>query len=620
MATIRKSAVVMSILALIASVQLFDVPSAHAGSCTRQTTVEFIFREADNRLAEDINWILYKQERNFDGGRYLGRTVRSGKVEDEGSVNFTFDPARIPSASGRGGSTAFALKVYDINREAGAVIFWDVIIPCSTTVRETYTLPALSVIIRDNNGVPIERHPFQVFTQARTFDNMPIIDETVSTRLNTGEGGQEVIHLAPGEYIIRIPVPGSRGQLYEESVVVRPETVNRFDYRAGNVRMTIRDGKGTAVENASVELYEQVQDAFGNPALGVRKGSTRTNVSGEAVLFQQAGTYALKVSGPNRSVYTFFNVTVVSESNTVVEKRLSTLEVSTRDENGSLTKGVRVSIAPQSLNSDGEPTAGRAIQTVSSNETGIATFYVAPGTYAITANRETVYNIVVTEGKTAAATYRKTKPVQVQRGPSGEEIVVKGIVFDALPSGSLVKTANSPAVYFIEKGKLRVIPDEATFLALNFKWEAINVISQDEFDEYPKGLPLRQILGAVLAEGTLAKSDQSPAVFLITEGAKRVFHDAYSFEVLGYDWDNVHTVTTFVLDQYPAGEQIKVPVGASARLIKSTDNPVVYLLEGGLKRPYETEEAFFADGHSWDEVLIVPFAEVRNYPLGATIR
>jgi hypothetical protein len=622
MKKITNNITLVSILAIMVSLQgLVPIPT-YAASCKQNATVEFIFRNGNNSLADDITWELIKQERNFDGGKYLGRSVRRGKIENDGSVVFTLNPLSIVSESNRGGSTAFAVKVYDVNREAGATIFWDVIISCGSHIKKTFKLSTLSVVVRNTQGTPLIRHPFHIFTQTRGFNNKPIIDEPISTRLHTELGGVKKIYLAPGEYIVKIPVPGNSRQTYEvTSVLIHPERDEVLDYRAGNVQITINDGKGLAIENAAIELFTQEMDGFGNPILGTKRGSVRTGFNGHATLFHPAGIYALKVTGPQRSTYTFFNVVIFQESNTVIEKQISTINVQTRDENGTLKRGVRVSVAEQFINSDGEQVEGRVVQKVASNQVGVATFYVAPGTYTIIAGHDRVNNIIVTEGKTTSATYRKSSRAVAGRGAQASpQVVVKGIMFDALPSGSLVKTASNPAVYFIEKGTLRAIPDEATFRALNFKWDAIHTISQSAFSEYPVVSPLPQIQGIVLSEGTLAKSNQSPAVYLITGGNKRAFHDGYTFELLGYSFSSVVNVSTFVLDQYPTGETIKVPVSANATLIKSGDNSVVYKLENGFKRPYESEESFFADGHDWGEVLTVPFAKIRSYPLGALIR
>lgn len=610
---------IISILTLFVGSQLINVPFAQAESCGTPAEVEFTFREGDNRLAEDITWELYKQEKNVDGGPYLGRSVRSGRITKEGGVRFTFDPFSIPSVSGRGGTTAFALKVYDIQRNDGAHIFWDVIIPCKSRIKETFTLSTLSVVIRDSQGAPIPRHPFQVYTQTYDFQNKPIIDTTVSTGLNTGDSGQKTIHLAPGEYILKVPVPDNRGQYYEETnVVVRSEQRNYFDYRAGNVRVTIIDGMKEPLPNATVELFTQLYDVTGAPKLGIKKGSSRTNINGQATLFHPAGVYALKISGPQGSTYTYYNIEIIPESNTFIEKQISTIRVSTRDENGTLSRGIRVSLVEQLRNADGELVVGKTLQNAVSDEVGEVTFYVAPGTYALKTGVDTIYNISVADGQTTTVTYRKKKTIVSTNG--GKEVVVKGIVYDAIPNGSLVKSPNNPAVYFIEKGKIRRIPDERTFLALNFTWDAIHVISHDDLVAYPEGLPMQQIVGMSLPEGTLAKSDQSRAVYLITGGKKRVFYDGYSFEILGYDWNKIINVTTFVLDTYPNGDVIKVPVSSQTQLIKSAENAVVYRIENGLKRPFASEEVFFAEGHDWDEVRIIPFEEVRSYPLGAAIR
>lgn len=58
---------------------------------------------------------------------------------------------------------------------------------------------------------------------------------------------------------------------------------------------------------------------------------------------------------------------------------------------------------------------------------------------------------------------------------------------------------------------------------------------------------------------------------------------------------------------------------ADGTLIMSEDGADVYLIEYGLKRRIESEEAFVAQGFRWSDVQTVSSRDVRNYPDGETI-
>lgn len=56
--------------------------------------------------------------------------------------------------------------------------------------------------------------------------------------------------------------------------------------------------------------------------------------------------------------------------------------------------------------------------------------------------------------------------------------------------GTLVKAADAEAVYLIENGQRRWIPDQATFMALGFAPEAVQTVDQGTLDSFPEGEPL----------------------------------------------------------------------------------------------------------------------------------
>ena len=422
------------------------LPVNQSSAACQTSRIQLEFRDPRNIAATGITWEIFKEEINAEGNRYLGRSVRRGTVAPDGTAEFSFNPDLFPSLSGRG-SNNFAIKVYDVNPDAGSIINWGNKITCAKSFSKVVYLQTLTVTVRDASGALVPNFRFQIYTQGNRADGSPIAGRLVTNGVATDTSGSKTVHLGHGTYVVRYPKRGSN------------EFLERKDVAINSARAT--------------------------------------------------------------------NVTY------------------------------RIPAVP-----------------------------------------------VVTQGGALAQ----------------NEVVVMGITFEIVPHGSVVKAANSNKVYFIEKGKKRVIPNEATFFAYGFSWPEIHTISAHDLEHYPTIAPLPELPTINIANGTLVKSDQSPAVYLIENGKKRVFFNGYSFEILGFSYRDVKSTTTFVLDQYADGSVINVPVVASTNLVKAENASAIYRIEKGLKRPYANEEAFISDGHDWDEVRIVPFAEIRAIPLGSVIR
>ena len=60
------------------------------------------------------------------------------------------------------------------------------------------------------------------------------------------------------------------------------------------------------------------------------------------------------------------------------------------------------------------------------------------------------------------------------------------------------------------------------------------------------------------------------------------------------------------------------PDNLEGKLVKTSDSPVVYLIENGLRRQILNEQAFISQGNKWDEIMIV--SDLGLYPVGSIIK
>jgi len=113
--------------------------------------------------------------------------------------------------------------------------------------------------------------------------------------------------------------------------------------------------------------------------------------------------------------------------------------------------------------------------------------------------------------------------------------------------------------------------------------------------------------------GTLIKYPDEPGVYLVENGKKRPFKSGEVFTNLGFKWEDVIEIP--ISEEYPTGKVITGRLDGT--LIKYPDDPGVYLVENSKKRPFKSGEVFQDLGFSWADVIEIPKDEF--YPTGAVI-
>lgn len=61
-----------------------------------------------------------------------------------------------------------------------------------------------------------------------------------------------------------------------------------------------------------------------------------------------------------------------------------------------------------------------------------------------------------------------------------------------------------------------------------------------------------------LHDGELVMSNDNPTVYVISQGLRRPIKSASTFEQLGYKWDDIITVPSSVIDLHPLGEIVSL--------------------------------------------------------------
>jgi peptidoglycan hydrolase-like protein with peptidoglycan-binding domain len=119
-------------------------------------------------------------------------------------------------------------------------------------------------------------------------------------------------------------------------------------------------------------------------------------------------------------------------------------------------------------------------------------------------------------------------------------------------------------------------------------------------------------------DGDLLKTKNDPTVYLLEDGKLRPILNGQIFERRGFAWSNIKVVNN--LNDYSIGDVLGYDDGvlSDGDLVKTTDHPRVYLLEDGKKRPIENEKAFNERGFDWSNIIEVN--DLSVYPDGGLIQ
>lgn len=129
--------------------------------------------------------------------------------------------------------------------------------------------------------------------------------------------------------------------------------------------------------------------------------------------------------------------------------------------------------------------------------------------------------------------------------PEGEPITEHSI----FPTGTLLQIRETGGIVYIEDGIRHPIwvPE---ILKSQFKNRTFAQASQAEVESYPAGEPVK------FKDGELVTSLKTGSVYVITNGQKKPFDNAETFEALGYSWDNIIHTSQKALDIHPTGKKI----------------------------------------------------------------
>ena len=206
-----------------------------------------------------------------------------------------------------------------------------------------------------------------------------------------------------------------------------------------------------------------------------------------------------------------------------------------------------------------------------------------------------ISSFVLTQRGLSAGSIISVSAGELSEFPQGDIMVPK--------DGTLLK--NPAGQYFlIDEGVKKSI---STFVATQRKLDlaVATQLADDELLTYKDG-------GRALpAEGTLVKSKDNPAVYIISDGAKRLL-SGFVFKQRGFKFKDVLSAEPGELDTYPSGAVMPPVDGA---LIKAKEEPAVYHVGNG-QLQYVTAFVFKQLKFSFSNVAVVAKDEFSSWTMG----
>lgn len=195
-----------------------------------------------------------------------------------------------------------------------------------------------------------------------------------------------------------------------------------------------------------------------------------------------------------------------------------------------------------------------------------------------------------------------------------KSIIARQIIVDVPThsSGTLIKTESSDKIFVLDDNEEKHLIPSPQIFESRYRWQDVVTISEDEMDSYFTGDHI------LFRDGTLI-SDKD-AVYIVVNGQKRPFASPATFEMKGYKWENVKKINNAnILKIHPTGDTLFPHEGRTdGDLIKTANNPNIYILENGQRRLIPSP-LVFEMRYRWNDIITVSEFEMGFYPFGETV-
>ncbi len=180
-------------------------------------------------------------------------------------------------------------------------------------------------------------------------------------------------------------------------------------------------------------------------------------------------------------------------------------------------------------------------------------------------------------------------------------VALTGSTARAASDGDLIKMEDHSAVYYLNGGKRYVFPNEKTYMTWYSDFSGVVTVSQSEMESYPLGGNVTYRPGT-----KLVKIDTVPTVYAVEPGGvlRSIVSEANAIDLYGEQWNQIiDDVPDSFWVNYTIGDPLEEGAYPTGQLVKEEGSATTYYIDGDMKRPVATGDAFEANMFKWDFIF-----------------
>lgn len=193
-------------------------------------------------------------------------------------------------------------------------------------------------------------------------------------------------------------------------------------------------------------------------------------------------------------------------------------------------------------------------------------------------------------------------------------------VIDNYPDGRAINFPNysllndkSGNMYLLVDDALRKFDSMDTFRSIGFMEDELVEIENGDVTLFDVGTEITQ--ASILPQGIIMQLTTTGSYYYVEDGKRHPIVDELVVKAR-FPGRAIKQVTPTEIEQYLEGNQISLPDGY---LVKSPEDPTVYIITEGRRRPIASESVFLSYGYSWDDIYTIHAVALNAHPLGLAI-
>jgi len=204
--------------------------------------------------------------------------------------------------------------------------------------------------------------------------------------------------------------------------------------------------------------------------------------------------------------------------------------------------------------------------------------------------------------------------------PNNQQVsTVLGTAIPSRKDGAVLQGTGDPAIYIMENGKRRWIPDVTTFNLMGLNSAMITSVTKADIDGIPVGeqIPVNFNPKIQLLENVLYQVPGDPTVYIVLNKTFRAIPDPETLGLMGYTFGQIQPITAADFGSLQKGTAM-----ASRKqnaTVQAAGKPEVYLMDSGIRRLIPDAETFAALQLEKGKIQVISGVDLNMIPSGPAI-